>query len=842
MSLVFRGTDLHAQEIFIPPVIEGEPLEQNTHGIYENIGQIIDTDKKAAPQLKYYTLNVNPGLYFFDEKVSYLQAIITESETELDTTYRVDMIPSRTTTTTAPIAMQQTQDYLNYYLPHCPNGITDVRGFSRIVYPNYYEGIDLHYVTSNSSIRMYFVVHPGYPADIYLRFQGQDLMNILATHLELEVDSREFEIPNAQAFEYNGNNTQTTMLGWQSSFQNFGSGEVKLNLGNYNNSNYLILAFGAPLGNCASPSDNLEWATFYGNPFQTAFSLERFFGTTTTPNGEVYTVGSTADPNFPTKNGSQTFGGGGLDATVVKFNSSAERQWATFIGGARGENALDVAEGIGGEVYVVGSTESSNTFPVFNGGFPVYDDTWTCNSGGPVNGFCSDNFIVRLTPNGTVEHSTFFGDGFTGILQNNSSADHIEIDGQGNIFIAGVGNVLETGSNTSSVGMSFVSEFSSNFALTWSTQFGASNNVNDFAAILGIAPDNNGQLFVYGRTSSSTTLGTPIGPTANSYTQTHAGSSEAFIVRYSSSRQVDWRTYYGGSHDENDGSIELDANGNLFAFGSTLSSDLPVLNEIYGTLQGGEDLFLLKFTNDGVPLWMTYYGFGGDERAVDLAVNSSNDIYFVGQASFTINNLNFNPIVPSSYFGSLGYLGEEDVLILGFRENNLQSPYWQACHGWGGDDFAFGTTMSSNDRLYIAGNVHQNSYSGFPTIKPFSTSYCEDNVGTGSDRDDAFLMRFNVSDPVVIINTEEVVANDLAFKIFPNPTTNEFTIQFGEEIQNDNQIIIYDILGKAVANYTINKGQTNFIVNTSDLTSGVYFVSLSNGKQQTTQKLIINRN
>lgn len=142
---IFSLQHLYAQEIFIPPLAEGQSIENQTQGIYENNGQLIDTDENPATNIRYYTSNTDPVLYFFDDKVSYVQSLLESSPNKLDTIYRLDMFPSRTTTDTEPIAVEPTDDYLNYYLAHCPNGITNVQGYRRIVYPNYYEGIDLHY-------------------------------------------------------------------------------------------------------------------------------------------------------------------------------------------------------------------------------------------------------------------------------------------------------------------------------------------------------------------------------------------------------------------------------------------------------------------------------------------------------------------------------------------------------------------------------------------------------------------------------------------------------------------------------------------------------------------------
>ena len=81
--------------------------------------------------------------------------------------------------------------------------------------------------------------------------------------------------------------------------------------------------------------------------------------------------------------------------------------------------------------------------------------------------------------------------------------------------------------------------------------------------------------------------------------------------------------------------------------------------------------------------------------------------------------------------------------------------------------------------------------------------------------------------------------NQLSFTMYPNPATNQITIQWKETNQPTN-IDIYDITGKAVLNkITVEKEHTKPI-DISDLQRGIYFVNLQSGDKRTSQKLIVN--
>lgn|GEM_PF-741032 len=83
----------------------------------------------------------------------------------------------------------------------------------------------------------------------------------------------------------------------------------------------------------------------------------------------------------------------------------------------------------------------------------------------------------------------------------------------------------------------------------------------------------------------------------------------------------------------------------------------------------------------------------------------------------------------------------------------------------------------------------------------------------------------------------------ISFNVFPNPSNNSVTIQFGNNIEGNTSIALYDVTGQLVEiiadgkNYTA--GQTvNFSV--AELSSGFYFISLTNSDAVMSKKLLVN--
>src|SRR5947208_14358379 len=116
----------------------------------------------------------------------------------------------------------------------------------------------------------------------------------------------------------------------------------------------IILAIFASTALTASAQNYLQWATYYGgNDQDIAYNL------TVDPFGNVYLIGQTESTNgIATAGAHQTTIGGGVDAFIVKFNSSGARLWATYYGGAGSDIPNGVKTDAAGNVYLTGYTSS----------------------------------------------------------------------------------------------------------------------------------------------------------------------------------------------------------------------------------------------------------------------------------------------------------------------------------------------------------------------------------------------------------------------------------------------------------------------------------------------------
>jgi hypothetical protein len=76
--------------------------------------------------------------------------------------------------------------------------------------------------------------------------------------------------------------------------------------------------------------------------------------------------------------------------------------------------------------------------------------------------------------------------------------------------------------------------------------------------------------------------------------------------------------------------------------------------------------------------------------------------------------------------------------------------------------------------------------------------------------------------------------------IYPNPASDFIAIQT-QTVENDMVVELIDTLGKVVTKGKILQGSTLSILETATVTNGVYFVKVSDGKNNKSLKVIINR-
>jgi uncharacterized protein (TIGR03437 family) len=282
------------------------------------------------------------------------------------------------------------------------------------------------------------------------------------------------------------------------------------------------------------------------------------------------------------------------------------------------------------------------------------------------------------------------------------------------------------------------------------TYFGGSGD----NAATSVAVDGAGNAYFTGFTTSS------VFPVSSSPAQSTYGGSggqrfsifnsgDAFVVKLSPSGQKIYATYLGGSKDDIGMGIAIDANGDAFVAGATLSSNFPLQNAFQGSYHGaggdiygsGGDGFITELDPTGSQvLFSSYIGGSSDDRVLGIALDSTGNIYLAGHTLST-------DFPTAGTQAQAGYAGDSSAL---FRTGDAFLVEINAAHaiafstylGGSGGDWAGGVALDGLGGIVIAGGtvstdfpvtstgVYQSKYGG---IDPFFA---------GIPMGDAFIARF----------------------------------------------------------------------------------------------------
>src|SRR2546425_374238 len=370
--------------------------------------------------------------------------------------------------------------------------------------------------------------------------------------------------------------------------------------------------------------------------------------------GSAYVTGTTRSPNFPTKNPLQAANGGGVDAFVAKINAAGlALVYSTYLGGATDDQGTGIAVDTGGNVYVSGLTTSPNfptcpfaalLSPCASIGTPLQ----ATNAGG------EDAFVAKLSSTGaSLLYSTYLGG--TGF----DAGTSIAVDGMGNAYVTG--NTTSTnfptqnpfqGSNAGNFDVFITKLNASGSALVYSTYLGGSSRDTDSA----IAVDAAGNAYVTGATESTNF------PTKNPLQASIGVSADAFVAKLNATGSaLVFSTYLGGNDFDEGAGIAVDAAGNAYVTGFTISTDFPTANPLQAALAGDNDAFVAKICNDpvGTPDTWTATGSMGTARSFHTATLLPNGKVLVaggqnGSPVLTSAEL-YDPAVGT--FASTGALG-----------------------------------------------------------------------------------------------------------------------------------------------------------------------------------------
>lgn len=855
-------------------------LAQEPHIFIPNLGQLLTTD--STPVSRAYYAHVPGGTVYFDEDtVSFVHAVIDTSAATDDTLYRFDMRYLSTSQYASDfMASDESDFYYNFYYPHCDTGITGVHALGQLDVAGMWHGVDLSYIGLEGGYLTRFVVAPEWTwPPIQWTFDGLDTAYIGAFgELQLQTPLGSFLMPPPIA--YSG--TDTFIASYTRTGSTFG-----LQQQGWLGLQPLVFEWGwnnLPPTGC---EQGLEWSTYFG----TFVDWESGNDVAVNETG-AFMCGETSFDGIPNVPGSPiAFNYSGWDDVILaKFDNGDSLRWFTYFGGEDHDEAWSVALGAGA-VFITGRTYSDSLVLEFDPG--------DYQNPAPGHGFMAYFDHRDNLPGGTLQYSTYFGgtgdELYNKVVTGYGELSHVEVYIGGHTESSyfplkdmGNGAHFQDSTETGFIAKFYCDPVLGTDTLIMSTKFGSPGKITTVID-MAWAPSHTGyqRFYAVGETQEGSEFPILIPQDAFDNGGAYGGGKfDGFIAQFDGdgATQLLWCTYFGGDDNFSDAPHErcmgvltlFPASAPIYVVGFTdadegsfplmrddSSSGTPYYDSIFahhpeyyahGATQWDVDGFIAEFTATGQQLWTTYYGesrvdfiraIARDDIAgtIYIAGNQADKYQGTGQNIPTLTfpgtyNQQYAGNAPSKWDGH-----EHEVFLAEFDVNNNHE--WATFFGGYEADFVsnydliadwynpnlptmtgHGLATQRDESLYLVGTTFTAQYEDglsfddFPLCDPGDPAYFLEYTYFPANRSEyPYISRFAIDALTVGLN--EVPRPDLS--AWPNPTTSD--VWFDPDLHGEVNVTVFSLGGESLLTCTLTGSEP---VNLAGLPSGMYILQVVN--------------
>lgn len=465
--------------------------------------------------------------------------------------------------------------YTNYLVGDRSKWLQGVPHYGKVRFERIFDGIDVVYYGTNGKLEYDFIVAPGVdPSILQLSFEGARNLSLVDGNLQIGTAVGNLELLKPTVYQEIEGKRRIV----ESSYL-LRNNEVRFQIASYDATLPLVID---PTLSFLTPGLILgSWNVGEGIAVRTVGGLA--------PGDEVYVVGT-----FDTGN-SDLLGNPDLNVFVAKFGTDGQFAYQSVIGGSGKDHGVGIAVDNAGNVFVAGSTNSTD---------------FASTPLGPLGGF--DGFLVRLTDNGTAfEEPVAFAKRIGG--SGDDRTDSVALLSDGDIYVAGATDISGSGNG-------YVAQVSATGTDVTVTPFGPVDMLSDATARSLRITASGTDIYVAGTTSG--TLACPALPC------TAPSGTKAFAVKLTTGTtpSISYTTYISGSSIQVLGTSIVVFGGNSYLAGSTTGVFVcsGCLAGAYGAPAGVTDAFIVKLDGSGTPVQYTYLGGGQVDNGIDLATDGTN--------------------------------------------------------------------------------------------------------------------------------------------------------------------------------------------------------------------------
>ena len=191
----------------------------------------------------------------------------------------------------------------------------------------------------------------------------------------------------------------------------------------------------------------------------------------------------------------------------------------------------------------------------------------------------------------------------------------LDVDDSGNVYLTGYTDDNLGGPNAGDLFLgpipipstdNFIVKYDSEGNQQWLKQFGSENFDEAFA----IATDSDGNVYTSGWTFGD-------------FGGTNAGLNDVWIAKDDSDGNQQWLTQFGTEDYDWSWDAAIDSKDNVYITGWTLG-------DLDGTNAGSYDAWVAKYDSDGNQQWLKQFGTEGDDAALSIDFDDSDNFYLTG--------------------------------------------------------------------------------------------------------------------------------------------------------------------------------------------------------------------
>lgn len=639
--------------------------------------------------------------------------------------------------------------------------------FEKIVYKNFYNGIDIVFKRKGENLFEYdFVISDtGNITDIEFFIKGADITEVQQNELFISNEFIQFKEIIPLSFDNNGKPVDVF----------------------FDKSKHNTISFACKRhksGITVDPTPELLYATYTSDDWN-ILDVEFI------DNLEYITLGSGTPVNVATEGAFQSTLVGLINAILSRFDASNNLVWCTYFG----DDLTFAYEFAIANDKIIFCGISTSTELATNDAFQHE------------NGGARDIVITIFSLEGTFEHCTYFGgsDNETPLAVAHINAGKVAIGGQ-----TESSNFPTISSSTS---------YSDNQD-AFIAVFDINNKVFEFSHIIGgeedeiiwdIIPYSNNEFIFVGASESNnlSTIGVNIPP--SSLSANYNGGNDGLIGKVQLSSEIEFIGYLGNTGLESIRFGGINSQNHLILLCSSQLTNIPFTsNAEITSFQGNTDGTAIYIFDNNFNLnycSLLFQPFSFDYG--NLVIDDFDNIFITSQTSSSTNIATPNALQEELFLYPLQQNPSNDAFIMKL------SPSGQKLWGtyFGNYSYQVGTSLDVKEsRLIISGIT--GSDQSYPEEYQYSfiTEDAFENQLSGSG---GFIAIF---DQLVDVNEFETSENTI--RIFPNPSSDIINLS-GVDPQQA-LCNIYDITGKNVYSNTLNAPA----IAIQALPAGVYTLTL----------------